>query len=168
MKQFNFLFIKGLTWVSQPISDSKTLFRFVVFYRAFLKILPTSVSQKTFYQVILAAADYGLRHMSFEWKSNRTEMVKSTCCFKPKIYCNIQTNLASNLLYIQQRCVQNPFKRLSKEVYLFGGSSFRKRLHLRCLTRFQRRYFPMNHKAINPLKAKTHNMATLREVHKCT
>ena len=49
----------------------------------------------------------------------------------------------SSLLYIQQRRVQNPFKCLSKEVYLFGGSCFRKR----CLTRFWTRYFPMNHKS---------------------
>ena len=43
-------------------------------------------------------------------------MAKYTCCFKPKIYCNINQKLTKQVTFIQQRRIQNPFKRLSNEV----------------------------------------------------
>ena len=90
------------------------LFRFVVFYKEFLKILQTSVSQKTFQQLLLAAADYGLRYTSFEWKSNRTEMAKSTCYFRSRIYCNIQKNLAKQFTLHSAEACSEPFQ-MSKQ-----------------------------------------------------
>ena len=39
-----------------------------------------------------------------------------------------------------------PFQTSKQGGYLFLGNYFRKKLHLRCLTRFLIRYCPVNHK----------------------
>ena len=52
----------------------------------------------------------------------------------------------SSLLYIQQRRIQSPFQRLSKEVISLEVTIFTKKLHLRCLKRFWIRFYVVNHK----------------------
>ena len=58
----------------------------------------------------------------FEWKSNCTEMAKYTYDFKHKIERERESEKErerakpGQAVYIQQRRVQNPFQRLSKEV----------------------------------------------------
>ena len=117
----------------------KFLLRFVVFYKDFLEILQTYVSQKTFQQQLLAATDYGLRKPKILSVSNGNLIVlkwQNIRYFKPKIYCNINQKLAKQFTLHSAEAFSEPFQTSKQGVYLFGGNYFRKKLHLRCLTRF--------------------------------
>ena len=73
-------------------------------------------------------------------------MTKSTCCFRPKIYCNINQKLAKLFILHSVEAYSELFQTSRQGGYLFGGNYFRKKLHLRCLTRFWIRYCTVNHK----------------------
>ena len=65
-----------------------------------------------------------------------TEMAKYTCYFKPKIYCNINQELAKQFTLHSAKGYSEPLETSKQGGYLFGGNYFCKNLHLRCLTRF--------------------------------
>ena len=90
-------------------------------------------------------------------------MAKYACYVKPKIYCNINQKLAKSLILYSAEAYPEPFQTSKQGGYLFGGNYFHKKLHLRCLARFWICYCPVNHKNNQTNKAKTHNMATLRQ-----
>ena len=95
------------------------------------KVLKTFISLKVtvYIQDRRLRSEKPLDAQGFEWISNCTEMAKYTCDFKHKIYCNIciySKTCPSSLLYIQQRHIQNPFQRLSKEVISLEVTIFTK------------------------------------------
>ena len=93
------------------------------------KVLKTFISLKitVYTQDRRLRSENALDAQGFEWKSNCTEMAKCTCDFKHKIYCNIYIYIwSSSLLYIQQRRIQNPSQRLSKEVISLEVNIFTK------------------------------------------
>ena len=76
-------------------------------------------------------------------ESNHTEMAKYACYFKLKIYCNINQKLAKQFTLHSTEAYSELFQAskpggnyFQGNYYLFGGNYFRKKLHLRCLTRF--------------------------------
>ena len=91
------------------------LLRLVVFFKEFLKILRTSVSQKKLQQRLLAAADYDLRKPKMLRVSNGNLLVLK--CQNIHVISNLKYTAMYNkawrgsLLYIQQRRI--PFRTLS-------------------------------------------------------
>ena len=85
-----------------------------------------------------------LRKLGYEWNSNRAEMAKYTCYFKVKIYCNINQKLQFTLPSAE--AYSEPFQMSKWGDYLVGCNYFRKKLHLKCLTRLWIRYCSVNHK----------------------
>ena len=139
------------------------MLRFVVFYKELLKNF-TNFCLKPFSSDFLAAEDYGLRKRKILSVSNIIVLRwQNICFFKPKIYCNINQKLAKQFTLHWAEAYKEPFQASKQGSYLFGGNYFRKNLHLRCFTRFWIRYFSVNHKNNQTHKAKTHNMATLRQ-----
>ena len=61
---------------------------------------------------------------------------QNICYFKPKIYCNISQTLAKQFTLYSSKAYSEPFQTAKQGGYLFGGNYFRKKLHLRSLTRF--------------------------------
>ena len=92
------------------------------------KVLKTFISLKVrvYKQHHRLRSEKALDVQGFEWKSNCTEMAKYTCDFKHKIYCNIYIAKPGQAVYIQQRRIQNPFQRLSKEVISLEVTIFTK------------------------------------------
>ena len=86
-------------------------------------------------------------------------MAKYTCYFKPKIYYNINQQLAKQFILHSAEASSEPFQTSKQGDYLFGGNCFHKKFLLRCLKRFWIRYIVQwTTKTIKPHKAKTPNM----------
>ena len=69
----------------------------------------------------------------------------------------------SSLLYIQQRCIKNTFKRLRKEINYFGVIFSQKVLFQMFEKVLNRLMLSRSHKIIKPHKTKTNHIAILRQ-----
>ena len=103
---------------------------------SFLHRISQNFTNFCFPENLLVATFSGcsLRKLGYEWNSNRAEMAKYTCFFKAKIYCNINQKRPFTLNSTE--AYSEPFQMSKRGDYLVGGNYFRKKLYLKCLTKF--------------------------------
>ena len=90
-------------------------------------------------------------------------MAKYTSYFKPKIYCNINQKLAGKFTLHSAEAHLEPFQTSKQGGYLFGGNYFRKSSILDVWQGSEYAIARWTIKTIKSHKAKTHNVATLRQ-----